>query len=281
MRNFEEWLEKMRTSINGYTYYVDFEKVYENVELIKVELNILNSLIGSSNIEEDFKFLYSKYPEILKCVPTLLAVRQSEIYAQDIDGAFLYDFNNPNYSVNQYLTFMKKTGLLELISNHIVNNLVDYALGIETGLDSNGRKNRGGHQMENLVESYIKKVDVEYYKEMYLTEIESKWNVDLSAISASGTSTKRWDFVVKTAKHIYVIETNFYTSGGSKLNETSRSYKMIAEETRNIANVDFVWITDGGGWKSARRNLEETFNVMPYLFNIHDMENGVFLSLFK
>lgn len=281
MRNFNEWLGNMRTSINGYDYYVDFQKVYENVDHIKVELNIMNSLIGSLNVEEAFKALYSKYPEILKCVPTLLAVRQSEIYAQDDDGAFLYDFDNSNYSVEQYLTFMKKTGLLDLISNHIVNNLVDYVLGIETGLDSNGRKNRGGYQMENLVESYIKKANVEYYKEMYLTEIESKWNVDLSAISARGTTTKRWDFVVKTQNHIYVIETNFYTSGGSKLNETSRSYKMIAEEAESIQNVDFVWITDGGGWKSARRNLEETFNVLPYLFNIQDMENGAFLSLFK
>lgn len=281
MRNFNEWLGKMRTSINRYDYYVDFKKVYENVNRINVELNIMNSLIGSPNIEEEFKLLYSKYPEILKCVPTLLAVRQNEIYAQDADGAFVYNFNNPNYSVEQYIAFMKKTGLLDLLSNHIINNLVDYALGIETGLDSNGRKNRGGHQMEDLVENYIKKANVEYYKEMYLTEIESKWNIDLSAISAKGTTTKRWDFVVKTQNHIYVIETNFYTSGGSKLNETSRSYKMIAEEARSIKNVDFVWVTDGGGWKSARRNLEETFNIMPYLFNIQDMENGVFLSLFK
>ena len=281
MRNFNEWLRKMRTSINRYDYYVDFKKVYENVNRINVELNIMNSLIGSPNIEEEFKLLYSKYPEILKCVPTLLAVRQNEIYAQDADGAFVYNFNNPNYSVEQYIAFMKKTGLLDLLSNHIINNLVDYALGIETGLDSNGRKNRGGHQMEDLVENYIKKANVEYYKEMYLTEIESKWNIDLSAISAKGTTTKRWDFVVKTQNHIYVIETNFYTSGGSKLNETSRSYKMIAEEARSIKNVDFVWVTDGGGWKSARRNLEETFNVMPYLFNIQDMENGAFLSLFK
>ncbi len=281
MRNFNEWFGKMRTSINRYDYYVDFKKVYENVNRINVELNIMNSLIGSPNIEEEFKLLYSKYPEILKCVPTLLAVRQNEIYAQDADGAFVYNFNNPNYSVEQYIAFMKKTGLLDLLSNHIINNLVDYALGIETGLDSNGRKNRGGHQMEDLVENYIKKANVEYYKEMYLTEIESKWNIDLSAISAKGTTTKRWDFVVKTQNHIYVIETNFYTSGGSKLNETSRSYKMIAEEARSIKNVDFVWVTDGGGWKSARRNLEETFNIMPYLFNIQDMENGVFLSLFK
>ena len=277
MRNFNEWLGKMRPSINNYNYYVDFEKVYANVENIRIELNIMNSLIGSKNIEADFTALLKRYPEILKCVPTLLAVRQSEIYAQDSEGAFLFDFNRMNYSVEQYMEFMRKTGLLDLIANHLVNNLVDYVLGIETGLDSNGRKNRGGHQMEDLV----KQTGAEYYKEMYITDIEKKWGVDLSAISAEGTSTKRWDFVVKTDKTIYVIETNFYGGGGSKLNETARSYKMIAEEARDVIGVEFVWVTDGGGWRSARRNLEETFNTMQHLYNINDMENGVFLSLFS
>lgn len=281
MRNFSAWLEKMRPSINNYNYYVDFEKVYSNVDSIRIELNIMNSLIGSKNVEADFRSLLARYPEILKCVPILLAVRASEIYAQDGDGTFNYDFNRMNYSVDQYIVFMKKTGLLDLIANHLVNNLVDYALGVETGLDSNGRKNRGGHQMEDLVESYIKKTGAEYYKEMYLADIEKKWHVDLSAISAEGTTRKRWDFVVKTPSMIYVIETNFYTGGGSKLNETARSYKMIAEEAKAVNGVEFVWVTDGGGWNSARRNLEETFNTMEHLYNITDMDAGVFLSLFK
>lgn len=281
MRNFNAWLGKMRPSINNYDFYVDFEKVYRNVDEIKIELNIMNSLIGSADIEADFAALLDRYPEILKCIPTLLAVRQSEIYAQDEEGAFVYNFDRMNYSVGQYMQFMRKTGLLDLISNHLINNLVDYVLGIETGLDSNGRKNRGGHQMEDLVEAYIRKTGAEYYKEMYLTDIESKWGVDLSAISAEGTSTKRWDFVVKTQETIFVIETNFYGSGGSKLNETARSYKMIAEEAESVVGVEFVWVTDGGGWRSARRNLEETFNTMQHLYNIDDMENGVFLSLFK
>lgn len=281
MRSFNSWLKQMRQSINGYSYYIDFEKVYENVESIKIELNIMNSLIGSKHIENDFLNLLKKYPQILKCIPILLAVRQSEIYAQDTEGSYLYNFSSMNYSPEQYIVFMKKTGLFSLISEHIINNLVDYCLGIETGLDSNGRKNRGGHQMEDLVESFIKKTGVCYYKEMYLSDIEQKWCVDLSAISAEGTSSKRWDFVVKTQKNIYLIETNFYSSSGSKLNETARSYKMIAEEAKKISGVKFVWITDGGGWINARRNLEETFNVLDDLYNISDMENGILSSIFK
>lgn len=281
MRNFNDWLSQMRASINEYSYYVDFNKVYSNVDSIKIELNIMNSLIGSKDIETDFVNLLKKYPEIMKCVPVLLAVRQTEIFAQDEKGVFIYDFKKMNCSIEQYIYFMKKTGLFDLISSHIVGNLVDYVIGVETGLDSNGRKNRGGHQMEDLVEKYIVKTNVEYYKEMYLNEIEKKWGVDLSAISAEGTSTKRWDFVVKTDEKIYLVETNFYTGGGSKLNETARSYKMIAGEAKKIEEIEFVWITDGGGWISARRNLEETFNSMTHIYNIKDLENDVLVSLFN
>ncbi len=283
-RNFEEWLNEFKFSISGYKYYIDFEKVYRNVENIKIELNILNSLIGSKQIEEDFQNIIEKYPETLKCIPILLAVRQMEIYAQDENGEFTYNFKNQNYSIEQYKVFMRETGLFELLEKHIVNNLVDYCLGVETGLDSNGRKNRGGHQMEDLVEAYIKKSGVkEYYKEMYLTDIEKKWNMDLSAISGNGTSTKRFDFVVKTDNMIYVIETNFYggNGGGSKLNETARSYKMISQEADTIDGVKFVWFTDGTAWRSARRNLEETFNVMDNIYNINDMENGIMTKIFK
>ena len=280
-RSFPAWFSTFRQSINGYGYYTDFEKVYENAELLKVEINILNSLVGSKNVEADFDRLLNRYPECLRAIPILLAVRENEIYCQDENGAVNYRFDRKVQTIEQYKYFMRETGLFDMLSNHIISNLYDYVTGVEVGLGSNGRKNRGGHQMEDLVEGYLRKCGVEYYKEMYLTEIERKWHVDLSAISAEGTSTKRWDFVVKTAKRIFVIETNFYSSGGSKLNETARSYKMIAEEAKLIPNFSFVWITDGGGWTSARRNLEETFNILPTLYNIADMEKGELKQLFN
>jgi len=285
-RDFDKWLSKFRLSISGYDYYVDFKKVISNVESIKVELNILNSLIGSRNIDDDFETIITKYPEVLKCIPILLAVRGYEIYAQDNDGSFLYRFDKMNYSVKQYKDFMKKTGLFDMIANHLVNNLVDYVYGVETGLDSNGRKNRGGHQMEDLVESYITKAgfikDVTYFKEMYLSDVEERWNIDLSALSNQGKTRKRFDYVVKTPSMIYAIETNFYggTGGGSKLNETARSYKMLAQEAKQVAGFTFVWFTDGTAWRSARGNLRETFDVLDNLYSIDDMENGVMSKLF-
>lgn len=290
-RNFSTWLSGFRDSIADYGYYIDFEKVHRNVDNIKVELNILNSLIGSKNIEVDFENLMRKYPEVLKCIPLLLAVRANEIYCQDENGGHLFQFDFGKYPPNshahyeRYKYFMRETGLFDLLENHIVNNLVDYATGVETGLDSNGRKNRGGHLMENLVESFIQKAGfvkgVNYFKEMYIHQITDKWNIDLSAISNQGKMEKRFDFVVKTPNMIYGIETNFYGSGGSKLNETARSYKTLAWETEEIDGFTFVWFTDGKGWTSARHNLEETFDVMEHVYNIKDMEDGIIDAIMK
>lgn len=284
-RNFHTWLSSFRYSIADFSYYIDFNKVYKNVDAIKIELNILNSLIGSKNIESDFENLISKYPETLKCIPILLAVRENEIFAGENGDVKLYTFNKQINTIEDYKLFMNKTGLFDLLSNHIINNLYDYVTGVETGLDSNGRKNRGGHQMEDLVESYIQKAgfkrDVNYFKEMYISEVSRKWKIDLSAVSNQGKMEKRWDFVVKTDNCIYLIETNFYGSGGSKLNETARSYKTIATEMKNIKGAKFVWFTDGAGWKSAARNLEETFDILDDLYCINDMQNGIMKEVFK
>ena len=290
-RNFNAWLASFRDSIADYGYYIDFEKVHRNVDEIKIELNILNSLIGSKNIKEDFKTLIKKYPEVLKCIPLLLAVRANEIYCQDENGGHLYQFDFNKYSLNsntqyaQYAYFMEHTGLFDLLENHIINNLVDYATGVETGLDSNGRKNRGGHLMEDLVEEYIQKAgfikNKTYFKEMKIKDIEKKFYLDLSAISNKGKTVKRFDFVIKAENTIYGIETNFYASSGSKLNETARSYKQISQEAQEIDNFVFVWFTDGNGWLDARHNLEETFDVMEHIYNIKDLEAGIISEVIK
>lgn len=288
-RDFNTWLSGFRDSIADYGYYIDFEKVYCNVDRVRLEFHLLNSLIGSKNIAEDFQTLVLKYPETLKCIPLLLAVRENEIFCQNENGGYLYQFDlrkipqNARLPVEQYAYFMEQTGLFDLLQNRIIGNLVDYVTGVETGLDSNGRKNRGGHLMENLVEGFIQKAGFvkgkTYFKEMYIHEITVKWGIDLSAISNQGKTEKRFDFVVKTPGMIYGIETNFYSSSGSKLNETARSYKTLALETDTIEGFTFVWFTDGKGWMSARNNLEETFDVMEYLYNIKDLEDGIIASV--
>ena len=285
-RDFAEWLLTFTDSIANYKYYIDFETIYKNAEIYKIELNMMNSLIGSENIEQDFENLIHKYPEVLKCIPTLLAVRQTEIIVLDDEGnKFEYNFKNMNYNVEQYTVFMRETGLFDLLEKHLINNLYDYVLGVECGLNSNARKNRGGHLMEDLVEKFIQRAGFEkdktYFKEMYLQDIERRWKLDMSFISNKNQATKRFDFVIKTDKCIYGIETNFYASGGSKLNETARSYKMIAEEAKRVVGFEFVWFTDGIGWISARNNLRETFDNMEHIYNIADMKNGIMKEIFR
>jgi len=215
----------------------------------------------------------------------LLAVRRQEIFIKEQGNEYLFNFNNMNYSPEQYAEFMGKVGLFDLIANKSVTNLIDYVTGVETGLDSNARKNRGGKLMEALVEGYIKKagfeMDVSYFKEMTSSKIMRDWNIDLSAVTNEGATTKRFDFVVKTDTTVYAIETNFYSGGGSKLNETARSYKMLALGARAIPGFKFVWITDGTAWSNARGNLKETFDELDMLYCIDDMENGILTEVLK
>lgn len=285
MRNFNDWLSTMRDSIATWKYYTDFEKVYRNVDAIKIELNILNSLIGSKNIETDFKNILTDYPKTLKVIPILLAKREMEIKIKDAEKEYLFNFKKMNYTIDEYSKFMRNTGLFDLLENHIINNLVDYIMGVEVGMDTNGRKNRTGEAMEDLVESYLIKYGLvknkTYFKEMTKTEIEKRFNYDLSKISNNGKTEKRFDFVVKVDNRIYAIECNFYGSSGSKLNETARSYKNLALESKQIDEFIFVWITDGIGWNTAKHNLEETFDVLDTLYNLKDLDEGLLSSLFK
>lgn len=283
-KDFKEWLNNFTDSIATYEYYTDFNIVYKNIDKIKVELNIMNSLIGSKNIEQDFDKLFKQYPEIRKCLPLLIAVRENEIKVIDEGEKLKYNFKTID-DIGLLKRFMRKTGLFDLMSNHLVNNLVDYGTGVEVGLGSNGRKNRGGHLMEDVLQGYIEKAgfikNQTYFKEMYLSDIEKKWNIDLSKLSNLGKVAKRFDYVVKTNNCIYAFETNFYSSNGSKLNETARSYKMLAEESKNIKGFAFVWVTDGLGWQGAKNNLEETFDVLDNLFNLKELEQGKLKEILK
>lgn len=286
-RNLEIWFQQLKPSITSYNYYTDFKKAYRNVNSIKIELHILNALVGSQDIYNDFINIINEYPKVLKCIPILLAIRDKKINVFDKNEniEILYDFFNPSFSLEQYMYFMEQTGLFDLLKNKKITNVCDYVTGIEVGLDSNGRKNRTGDLMEDIVESYIIdagfKHGISYFKEMNLSDISKKWNVDLSKISNDGKTQKRFDFVVKTDNMIYLVETNFYSSSGSKLNETARSYKNLAIEAKEIPEVTFVWFTDGIGWKKAKNNLIETFSVLDTIYNIEEMKDGIIKKVFK
>jgi type II restriction enzyme len=282
-RDFSNWLDTFQNTNRTFSYWVDFGKVLKNADNMKVELYILNSLLGSANIEKEFFDIISKYPETLKCVPLLIAVRGYEV--EQIEGIYEFSesFARTSFHINQkkYVEFMENVGLFDLMRNRKIKNLYDYVVGIEVGLDTNARKNRSGDLMSEIVSNYFEKQNIKYEKEITTSDLERRFSLDLSPITNNGQASKQFDFVVDNNGIIYGIEVNFYSGGGSKLNETARSYKEIALAAKDIRNFKFVWITDGAGWKNARRNLQETFDILPELFNIKDLKDGRVQRLFQ
>lgn len=279
-RDFATWFQTFQKSISNYEYYTDFNKVYGNVKKVSKGLDKLSSLVGSNNIEKEFVDLLND-EDVLNCIPLLLAVRNHTIPVLD-KGTFIeYDFTKKQHDNEQYITFMKETGLFKLLAENKISSLIDYITGIEVGLDSHARKSRGGKLMESLVEEFIKETGHMPHNQMKTTDIEKVWGIDLSALTNSGNTVKKFDFVVKTENHLYLFEVNFYNAGGSKLNETARSYKMIALQTQKLEDVTFIWCTDGNGWESAKNNLQETFDVLDDLYNIQDLNNGCLFRLLK
>lgn len=300
-RDFMTWLDQFQPVISNYSFYTDFAKAARNTQALQYELALLNTLLRTTSVEDAFIKLYSEYPEVLNAIPILLAVRSAEVPVY-VDGKIHnYTFNKPaeNLNIHDYMDFMRETGLFDLMRSGQIKDFNDYVFGVEVGLDSNGRKNRGGHLMEDLVEHYLVRCGLTrcehdgkkpltgdptesqvYYKELYSSQCQDYWGIDLSSITNKGTVEKRFDFVVKTADQLFGIETNFYSGNGSKLNEVARSYKELAEESILTPGFTFVWVTDGRGWRGARNNLQETFEVMEHIYNLYELENGAFEKLF-
>lgn len=283
-RKFEEIMNSLKDSIATYNYFVDFNKAIKNVENIEIELNLLNVLIGKENIEEKFRELITKYPKVINILPILIAVRKKElkiVETEEID----YNFKDKNINIDLLLKLMNKTGLFDLFKNKKIKNVVDYVLGIEVGLDTNARKNRTGTAMETIVENYIKRIPgIDYLVQPTTKMIKDKWNINtidsLVFVDEEEKNNKKFDFAIKTnTNKLLLIETNFYNTSGSKLNETARSYTKLASYIDKINNVEFIWITDGKGWLSTKNNLHEAYQNIKHLYTLLDLENGILEEL--
>ncbi len=283
---FNYFLETLQRSITGWDYFVDWEKVKKNVAEVHTELNILNSLIGSTNVEQDFIDLCKKYPEVKSALPILIAVRKSKLrdlpIMEDektfsvVEVENLFDKKGDNY--DGLLQFFNDSGLKEIFQDRSVKNLVDYVTGVEVGMDTNGRKNRTGTIMEKMVEEKIKEIvqrkGFEYGKQMTVEEIKHRWNV----VVPTDKSKRRFDFVVFNGKEPIIFEVNFYRGGGTKLKATAGEYIELGKLMKD-ANIKFVWLTDGLGWRSSHLPLESAFLKNEYILNLHMINEGVLEEL--
>ena len=273
-----------------WSYFVNWEKVIANTKKIEIELNILNYLIGKSNFDKEFKQLIKKHPEAAKAIPALIAVSSKKKgklkILVDYKNKKLtykdYDFSKKKLQaddISRYLDFVKGTGLKQLFTSKRIKNLVDYMIGIEAGLDTNGRKNRGGDAMEEIVEAFIRDLcSVNKYK--YIKEANaSKIKSELGYVVPVDKSSRRYDFVIDNGKELFLIETNFYGGSGSKLKSTAGEYQSLYDKVKN--KYKFIWITDGLGWTKTSKPLRETFDHNEYVFNLSMLEKGILQALLK
>ena len=272
MKDFELFMSQLQETNQTLDFFCDFDKISQNVEDIKLSLCMLNSLIGSTDMRKSVEVIWNRDRTAFDVMDILIAVRSEgkKKVLDNLGNCVVLD--SLFKSVDGVMEFLDTTGLTEIFQSKKINDLVDYVFGIETGLDTNARKNRSGHVMEGMVARIFDKNEVEYRQEVY----SSEWP---SITDVLGDDEKRFDFVVESSTKTYLIEVNFYSSGGSKLNEVARSYSDIAPKINSVPGFEFVWITDGIGWESAKNKLQEAYSIIPSIYNLTNIKD--FIELVK
>lgn len=270
-KDFDKFLSQLQETNQTLNFFCDFDKILHNVEDIKLSLCMLNSLIGATDMRKAVETIWKRDKSAFNVMDILIAVRSEgkKKVLNSLEQCVVLD--SLFKSVDGVMEFLDNTGLTAVLQSKKINDLVDYVFGIETGLDTNARKNRSGHLMEDKVAQIFDKYEINYRQEVY----SSEWQ---SITKVLGNDEKRFDFVINTSKKTYLIEVNFYSSGGSKLNEVSRSYSDIAPKINSVQGFEFVWITDGIGWLSAKNKLQEAYNIIPSVYNltnINEFINGI------
>ena len=270
-KDFNLFMSQLQETNQTLDFFCDFDKISANVAEVEMSLNTLNYLIGKDDLAKGVAEIWQRDPKIFEVLGILIAVRdegRKPVVDKDGNVVLLKSYFE---SCSKVVEFLQGTGLADIFQSRRIKNLVDYVFGIETGLDTNARKNRSGHIMENTVAKILEDNGVTFRQEVYSSEFPE--------LSVLGTDEKRFDFYIKTPAKKYLIEVNFYSGGGSKLNEVARAYTELAPKVNSVKGFEFVWITDGIGWKSARNKLEEAYNTIPSVYNLTNVES--FVKLLK
>ena len=270
-KNFDLFMSQLQETNQTLDFFCDFEKISANVAEVEMSLNTLNYLLGKDDLTKGVAEIWQRDPKVFEVLGILIAVRdegRKPIVDKDGNVVLLKSYFETCSKVTE---FIQGTGLADIFQSRRIKNIVDYVFGIETGLDTNARKNRSGHIMENTVAKRLKDNGIVFRQEVYSSEFPE--------LTVLGTDEKRFDFYIKTSSKKYLIEVNFYSGGGSKLNEVARAYTELAPKVNSVKGFEFVWITDGIGWKSARNKLEEAYNTIPSVYNLTSID--AFIKLLK
>ena len=267
-KDFNKFMSQLQETNQTLDFFCDFDKIAAHVDNIKLSLCMLNSMIGTTDLRRSVETIWNRDRTAFSVMDILIAVRSEGKKAVLNSAGQCIILDRLFTSIDGVMEYLEGTGLADLFRQKKINDLVDYVFGIETGLDSNARKNRSGHVMEGMVANILDKNGIKYRQEVYSTEWPNLQKV-------LGDDEKRFDFVIKTTSKTYLIEVNFYSGGGSKLNEVARSYSDIAPKINSVPGFEFVWITDGIGWKSARNKIQEAYNIIPSVYNLTSIQDFI------
>ena len=272
-KDFDTFMSQLQETNQTLDFFCDFNKIVQNVNDIKLSLCMLNSLIGAPNLRKAVETIWQRDRTAFDVMEILIAVRdRGNKKVIDTKGRCV-PLSSFFFDIDGVMEYLESTGLAEVLQQQKIKNLVDYVFGIETGLDSNARKNRSGHVMERMIARIFTTNNISFRQEVYSSEWPEITNV-------LGDDEKRFDFVVQKNGTTYLIEVNFYSGGGSKLNEVARSYSEIAPKINTVNGFEFVWITDGIGWRSAKNKLQEAYSIIPSIYNLTSIADflGVLLK---
>jgi type II restriction enzyme len=281
---FDYLINNLKPTITNWDYFVNWAKAKDNLTEFKIALHAMDYLIGAEDIEKSAKELIKKQPDVAHVIPILLACRENkfQILKDYKSGSFVYDdYNfskNAKIDADKAVEFMCSSGLLNEIKTKNITSIVDYVFGIEVGLGSNGRKNRGGTAMEKITGFFIdelcSKQGYQYINEATAKKISGKWGKKITVTK----SNRAIDFAINTPNRMFLIETNFYGGGGSKLKSTAGEYRSDFKQWSSDGH-QFIWITDGAGWGSTRGPLRDTFDQTDYILNLGMIEKGLLKDL--
>lgn len=286
----EEFLSTLSITNRTPEYYVNWKKVDRETKKYELELNTLNYLIGKDDIYSEALRLFTKQPNLLKAIPSLIASRDKVLDILTIDNDDNMSFEQLNFKtidssrIDDYMKFIEQSGLLMFLQHHANRSLVDYVYGVETGLDSNARKNRSGTTMEGILERHVSKIaqeqNLEWKAQATAQFIKDKWGIKVPV----DKSERRFDVAVYSReKHkVWLIETNYYGGGGSKLKAVAGEFTELSQfVVTSDDDVEFVWVTDGQGWKTAHLPLAEAFSHITNVFNLEMLREGFLSELFQ
>lgn len=269
--DFETFMSQLKETNATLDFYCDFKKIAKNVADIAISLNMLNYLIGKEDLRAAVEALWKRDKTVFDVMDILIATRKKDCKMFFDETGQVRKVHSLFESVDGIMVFLEGTGLADVFRNQEIKDLEDYVFGVETGLDTNARKNRSGEVAEALVARLFYNAGIACRQQVSSNEFPE-------VAAALGADQKVFDFVVSTGEKTYLIEVNFYSGGGSKLNEVARSYTDIAPKINSVDGFEFVWITDGIGWNSARNKLQEAFATIPSIYNyttINDFINQI------